>query len=344
VTRPFKKLVRIGKGLGNSFLTRRMAILLILFWVSAGLPAIAAGADEKPLDPEKPWSAELRVKRSFVSHTSYEFGNPYPPYQAPLSRLEFPMNTWWAGGEFRRSFPRFSAGVELLRNISKESDGSFKDSDWSDDARPSVKDVYSEAQCRVEPSYMGRGDVDMKVGDWLRLPAWFDLRPVVGVRWQQLEFVAHNGVQEYPAPGSTAPADHYPGDAIQFKQTYWQYFAGLKAAYDLGRHLPVPRLKLYGQVDWAYVEGDNSDRHLLRQGIRMTYEDTTGSAWHGLLGIKGGLTRNVNMGLEAEYLRIRTAGSHRWVDNFYGANETWTNGVRVWSDQVSLTMSLGYLF
>ncbi|MDA8126534.1 MAG: hypothetical protein M0009_15280 [Deltaproteobacteria bacterium] len=291
---------------------------------------------------ENPWSAELQVKRYFGSHTSYEFGNPYPPYQAPLSRLEFPLNTWWVGGEFRRRFSRISLGVEILRNGSKESDGSFKDSDWDDDGRPDVKTIYSESQCRLEPSYMVRGDADLKVADWLGLPVWLDLRPVIGIRWQQVELVAHNGVQTYPA--DPFPPDPLPGDAIRFQQTYWQYFLGIRSAYELGRHLRIPGLTLFGQLDWAYVEGDNSDRHLLRAGNRWTYEKTSGDGWHASLGLKAALARNISVGLEADYLRIRTQGSHRWVHDVINADMTWDHGVKVWSDQTSLTTRLEYRF
>jgi hypothetical protein len=124
-----------GKGIGNFSTLRRLACLLAMLSVLAGFPAITAAEGEKPLAPEKPWSAELHAKRYFGSHTSYEFGNPNAPYQSPLSRLEFPLNTWWAGAELRRRFSRFSAGLEVLRSVSMDSDGSFKDSDWNDDAK-----------------------------------------------------------------------------------------------------------------------------------------------------------------------------------------------------------------
>jgi hypothetical protein len=331
-------LICSPKGIGHCSALHRLACLLATLLVLAGFPAITAA------ESEKPWSAELHVKRYFGSHTSYEFGNPLPPNQAPLSRLEFPLNTWWAGGEFRRSFSRVSAGVEVLRNVSRESDGSFKDSDWDNDARPDVKTIYSESQCRMEPSYMVRGDVDLKVADWLGLPVWFDLRPVAGVRWQRFELVAHDGVQTYPAPGDITPPDPLPGDSIHFWQTYWHYFLGLRTAYDLGRHIHVPRLKLFGQLDWAYVAGDNSDHHLLRAGNRWTHEKTCGNAWHASLGIKAGLTENINLGVEAEYIMIRTKGSHRWVHDVENVDMSWDNGVNVWSEQMSLMMSLEYMF
>ncbi len=318
--------------------------VLIMLLMLAGFPAVTVAADEKSPVPEKPWSAELHVKRYFSSHTSYEFGNPYPPNQAPLSRLEFPMNTWWAGGELRRRFSRFSVGVEVLGSIPMESDLAFKDSDWDDDARPSVKTIYSESQCRVEPSYMVRGDVDLKIADWVGLPAWFDLRPVAGVRWQNLNFLIHNGVQVYPAPGDNTPPLPLPGDGIRFEQTYWQYFLGIRTAYDLERHIPVPRLKLLGQLDWAYVQGDNKDHHLLRAGNRWTYENTSGNAWHASLGIKAGLTKNINAGVEAEYFLIQTRGSHRLANDVYDVDMSLDNGVKVWSEQMSLMMKLEYLF
>ncbi len=321
------------KGFRHYSTLHRLICLTAMLLVLAGSPAIAAAKDEKP------WSAELHVKRYFGSHTSYEFGNPYPPYQAPLSRLEFPINTWWAGGEFRRSFSRISAGVEILRNISEESDGSFKDSDWDDDANPSVKTIYSESGCRMEPSYMVRGDVDLKVADWLGLPVWFDLRPVVGVRWQRFKLVAHDGAQTLPAPPIS-----FSGDAISFEQTYWQYFLGIRTAYDLGKHIKTLPLKLLCQLDWAYVDGDNSDHHLLRTGNRWTYETTRGEAWHASLGFKAALTKNINAGVEAEYLWIQTTGSHRWVNDYYGVDMSWDNGVKVWSEQMSIMISLEYLF
>lgn len=327
----------------NISFIRSIFILMALLLTAGAYPAMAAARDEKSSVPEKKWSAELQVKRYFGSHTSYEFGTPVAPPAgwAPLSRLEFPMNTWWVGGDVRRSFSRFSAGAEVLAALPMESDLSFKDSDWDDAAQTNVRTIYSEAQCRVEPSYMARGDVDLKIADWVGLPVWFDLRPVAGFRWQRLEFEAHNAVQTLPLP-----PNHFSGNVIRFRQTYWQYFLGIRTAYDLGRHVRVPRLKLLGQLDWAYVDGENSDDHLLRGdgGNRMTYEKTRGDVWHASFGLKAGLTENVSAGLEFEYFRIRTEGTHQWVHDVYDINQTWENGVKVWSDQYSLMMNLEYRF
>lgn len=58
------------KGFRHCFTLHRLACLLAILLVLVDLPAIAAA------EKEKPWSAELHVKRYFGSHTSFEFGNP----------------------------------------------------------------------------------------------------------------------------------------------------------------------------------------------------------------------------------------------------------------------------
>jgi hypothetical protein len=193
---------------------------------------------------------------------------------------------------------------------------------------------------------MARVDVDLKISDWLRLPGWFDLRPVVGVRWQYLDFMAHNGVQMYPAPWSDTPPEPLLGNNIHFKQTYWHYFLGIKAVYDMEKHIRFPRLKVICQLDGAYVDGNNSDDHLLRGngGSRMTYEKTRGGALHASLELKIGLTENISAGFEMDYIRIQSTGSHQWQQEVYGIDQSWDNGVRVWSDQAGMMVNLEYRF
>ncbi|HQT26767.1 MAG TPA: omptin family outer membrane protease, partial [Burkholderiales bacterium] len=257
----------------------------------AAVPLARASGADLPVAADKSWSVDVRIKNYFRSHTSYEFGNPFPPNQAPLSRLEFPLNTQWIGMEARRSFPRLSAGIEVSTNIRRQVSGANKDSDWEDS---DVLSIYSESGSRMEPSYIVRGDADLEVSDWLGLPDRIDLRPVIGFRWQRFSLVSHDGTQYYPSSGGTVSPDALPGDSIQFEQTYRQYFLGMRAAYDLSGILPMHRLKLYTQLDWAYVEGNNEDRHLLRAGNRLTYEHTIGDAWHALLGLQCGLTENLS--------------------------------------------------
>ena len=321
-----------------------VAYLIIIMLALQGVSAAETLEAEPPGTSVPHWSADLKLKNYFNSHTSYEFGNPVLPYQKPLSRLEFPLNTWWAGLEVRRNFSRVSVGIEALRNLSSEADGSFKDSDWDDEDRPGVLSIYSESACRMEPSYNVRGDIDLKISDWIGLPRWLDLRPVTGFRWQRLSFVSHDGIQYYPTSGNTMPPDVLPGDGIRFEQTYRQYFLGIRSACDLEKPAMLSRLKLLFQLDWAYVEGDNEDHHLLRSGDRVTYERSSGDAWHVSCGLKAGLSPNVNVVLEADYLKIQTTGSHRLVNNIFDIDLTWDDGVKVWSEQKGLMLTLEYLF
>ncbi len=132
-----------------------LVYLLIIMLALQGVSAAETLEADPPGNSVPNWSADLKLKNYFNSHTSYEFGNPFFPYQSPLSRLEFPLNTWWAGLEVRRNFSRVSIGVEVLRNLSGETDGSFKDSDWDDDDRPNALSIYSESACRSPVTMFG---------------------------------------------------------------------------------------------------------------------------------------------------------------------------------------------
>ncbi len=318
-------------------------IISVLFLLGSLTAAPARAVETPGKDAASPWSVSLQTKYFFRSHTSYEFGNPFPPYQTPLSRLEFPLSSWWAGASLRRDFSRFSAGVEIFRNLSPESEGKMMDSDWDDGERPALKTIYSESFCRMEPSYIVSGDVDLKISDWLRLPRWLDLRPVAGLTWQRFSLVTHDGVQ-YGLTPSGVETTLLPGDGIAFEQTYWQFFLGFKAAFDLGKPFHLSGLKIQTQMDWSYVTANNQDHHLLREGNRITEENTTGDAWHALVNLKIGLTQNLNAILGAEYRRIATTGSHRLTNESFGIDFKFYNGVKVWSEQTSVTLGLEYSF
>ncbi len=310
----------------------------LLFSPMSG-PASAAGIQDKET-ASRPWSVSLQTRYFFKSHTSYEFGNPFPPHQTPLSRLEFPLDSWWAGVSMRREFSRFSAGVEFFRNLSDEARGVMMDSDWDDDAQPALKTIYSESSCRMEPSYMVRADADLKISDWIGLPRWLDLRPTAGLAWQRFTLVTHDGSQSEIGQETIL----LPGDGIRFEQTYWQFFTGLKSTFDLGKPFHLSRLTFTMQGDWAYVAGSNEDHHLLRTGNRITREKTTGDAWHALVNLKIGFSQNVNANIGAEYLRIKSTGSHNLTNNLFGIDFTFDHGVKVWSEQISLSLGLEYLF
>lgn len=316
---------------------------LLLFLACLGVSSSFAQVAEKSGDVPLTTHLSLGAKTQYLAkgHTSYEFGNPLPPYQAPLSRLEFPLNnSWWGGLSLKLHYPRFSVSLEGLTNASQKVDGSFEDSDWDDDAQPHVRTIYGESSCTVNPSYMVKLDADLETSDWLHLPKWLNIRPVAGVRWQRFHLMAHDGTQS--AVGY--PTVNLPGDLIRFRQTYSQYFVGVRSTIDLSKPPRTSSLRLLFQFDWAYVEGRNKDHHLLREGRRFTYENTYGHAWHGSVDLKKDLSKNLTLGLGIDYLALRTTGSHRLVNAPLGTDLRWSRGVKVWSDQASASLTLEYRF
>lgn len=287
------------------------------------------------------WTVTAKTQFMMHSHTSYAFGNPIPPYQSPLSRLDFPIKATWVGLEASRRLGRFSLGLEYLSTLANQESGRFKDSDWEDETTPRLT-TFGEASCRLRPSHQLRADLDMETADLLRLPSAISLRPVLGFRWQHLSFLAHDGTQyEYGDTGAVQDTIPLPGDTIGFVQDWYHYFLGLRLGYVWNSPPLLRRIRFNSQMDWGYAVGDNTDRHLLR-GSRETREATTGGSWHVLLGVMLGLTEHLDAGVEAEYQNIETTGRHTLQDT--GINLRWSHGVRVWSDQSSLSVKLAYSF
>lgn len=299
------------------------------------LPAAALAEDQG-------WRAELKTKVFFNSHTSYEFGNPDPPNQSPLSRLEFPLDSVWTGVELRKRVGRVSMGVEFLTSMADQESGRFKDSDWAEDSAPDKLSDYGETDCRVRPSFQLGTDLDVEVADEVGMPSAFSLRPLLGFRWQRLRFMAHDGKQfGYSPEGNITYEMPLPGNVISFRQDWYQTFLGARLGYEW-RELPLlHRLELTSQLDWGLALGRNKDLHLLR-GDRATKDRTTGSAWHMALGVNFGLTESLDLGVEAEYLNIESTGRHKMSHGQF--TESWSDGVRVWSEQMSYTVNLGYRF
>ena len=317
------------------------AIASLLLLAAVIMPTtVCAGDEEKFTDPS--WQFEIKQKTLINSHTSYEFGNPDPPYQQPLSRLEFPVNSAWAGFEIKKRLSRFSGGIEFMTTVVDQETGRFKDTDWADNGMPGRLTNYGETDTRLNPSFQVGADIDIQVADLLRLPEHFDFRPVLGFNWQQLSLLSHDGTQlDYDTPDIPPTVLPLPGSVISFEQNWYRYFLGLRFGYQWTSLPYLHHLKLETQADWSYVQGNNLDRHLLR-GDRITFENTTGDAWHGSLGVLIGLAQNVELGLAADYLYIQTTGTHTWREP--GVDQSWSYGVKSWSEQFGLQVKLGYHF
>lgn len=72
-----------------------------------------------------------KLRRFIGSHNSYQFGDSDQRQLKPVSRLEFPLDSWWSGLEVGYAEHCYSWRLELMTNISCDTDsGRMYDSDW----------------------------------------------------------------------------------------------------------------------------------------------------------------------------------------------------------------------
>lgn len=279
-------------------------------------------------NPAHCWS--VGVRKFINSFTSYQFPNPFPPGQDPLSRLEFPIDQWFVGGAARYATASWTLTGLFWTNINAESDLKMQDSDWDDSDMPGQKTIFSESKCRLNRGVLAEAR--------LALPgqrsAGSILRPVVGARYQQFRFTTHDGMQM--AVGGSPQA--LPGDGIGFKQTFYHAYVGGMLGTVVrtgGPFSTLPTVMLDFQFDYALVKGANEDLHLLREGDRVTMEKTTGHAWHCSIGAMLLVRQSLSARIEVDFIRTLTHGSHRMVNSLFNIDFSF-DGARVWSDQASI--------
>jgi hypothetical protein len=276
-------------------------------------------------------SHELGVKKFINSFTSYQFPNPFPPEQDPLSRLEFPIDQWFLGLKSQYSGSWWSVIGQGWINISRDSGLKMQDSDWDDEDNPSQKTIFSESQCRLNRGII----LDLATALGNPVPRFLNLRPLVGFRYQYFSFTTHDGYQTTLSGLST----DLPGDGIDFQQFYYHiYFGGgFFTFFNLGiPRGPLIRARLDLQLDYALVRGRNEDLHLLREGRRVTEQITNGHCWHLFAGLSFVSTNRVNTRIEVDLKRVLTHGGHLLTNSLFDVNFSF-DGSRVWSDQLSIS-------
>lgn len=272
------------------------------------------------------------MKKFFNSYTSYQFPNPFPPFQDPLSRLEFPLDQWFGGIRSEYSGSWWTLMGEAWTNVSRQSTQKMQDSDWDDDGNPSQKTIFSESSCRLNRAWI----VDLGACIGNPVARFFNLRPILGYRYEYFFFTTYDGYQTELG----GPTVDLPGDGIEFRQTFSHFYFGGKLFRDM--ILPVPRmglstLRLQLQLDYAVIQGKNEDFHLLRIGNRVTEQNTSGHCWHLLAAMSlYGRESFANARIELDLKRSITHGGHQLTNSFFALNFSF-DGSRVWSDQLSLS-------
>jgi outer membrane protease len=281
-------------------------------------------------------SRSVGIKKFINSFTSYQFANPFPPNQDPLSRLEFPIDQWFLGLTGTYWTRAWSIKAQGWLNLNRESGLKMQDSDWDDDSNPSQKTIFSESSCRLNKGLLFDTYLAVSI-PWQRFS---NVRPLVGYRYQYFAFTTHDGAQASLGGGVM----DLPGDGIDFNQTFNHVYFGAVINTSFEPRCVwnnLPRVNLECQVDYALISAKNEDFHLLRTGDRVTTENTRGHCWHVLVSMgffrRGCLSARV----EADFKRVMTDGNHQLSNNLFNLNFSF-DGSTVWSDQASIS-ALGQL-
>lgn len=282
-------------------------------------------------DGTQQYYCSVGAKKYLNSFTSYQFPNPFPPEQDPLSRLEFPIDQWFAGLIASYGGSAWCVEAQGWINFTREANARMQDSDWSDENNPSQKNIFSESGCRLIRGLLF--DVRLDVATSLTAP--LGIRPVVGWRSEYFRFVTHDGYQN-SLEGDSQSLD---GDGIEFRQVFYHYYLGgmLRTSFAPSSLWPwIPRMRADLQLDYALVNATNEDLHLLRSGDRITRENTRGHCWHAAATMTFTFAENIRGRIEGDFKRVLTNGSHR-LTNPLGYIDFSFDGSRVWSDQASIS-------
>jgi len=281
------------------------------------------------------WTLDFRCRSLASSQTSYEFGTPETPPAGwtPISRLEFPLDSVWGGLELGVHRPRWSLRAEWLAPMESDVHGDLADWDWLTPGAPFTDLGYAE-QWWTDGQMLDVGLDVLLADEILGLPV--QTRLVLGFRWQRFHVMCHDLRQVKWDNEWLNPPDFEPGNIIDFKQEYYLGYLGARWSAWLGRQGRVP-IQVTLQADRGPTSGENIDHHLIREGDRYTIEETYGFSGHVGLGAEALLSERLSLGVELDYLGIRTTGTHRLLNRPLHEDYTWSHGVRVWSDQTWVT-------
>jgi hypothetical protein len=283
----------------------------------------------------------------FASHTTYQFGTdtnfPGPQY-APLSKLQWSLDSMWQGLQIGFEKPRWGAHFEWLTPMLHNSFGEMNDFDWSGADRPPA--LLSTSPQHWSDAQMLELEGTVKIFDRiLTLPVEF--WTIAGYRYQRFGMMAYNGVQvinddSFQDPNIPQAGYRWHEEMISLNQEYNMGYVGgqLRTTWNAYEDHPV-LWKL--QADWAGTAGYNCDHHISgyeASGVhRYTYDITHGDAIHVALMAETPLSQHISVGAQGDYTAIRTTGTHRWTmsGNTLPVDDSWTNGVKADSDQASIT-------
>jgi hypothetical protein len=224
------------------------------------------------------------------------------------SELEFPLNNLMAGmslvvGTGHEKNPSQSSGrfsLTWLRVVEKAA-GTMKDSDWveNDDAVEwgfphAGRDIYTESDAQLQGTIF-----DMNYAYHFRLNNSWTLGPMVGVRYQELEYDIY-GYRGYWYSRAISSTDK----ALEYEITYKIPYIGVGSDLLFGKNTQFQLNLTIGYSDWAKAE--DRDDHILR--YKLSEGDCQGEAYLIKLNLDWKFYPNWILGLGAEYVDIDTSG------------------------------------
>jgi hypothetical protein len=253
-----------------------------------------------------------------------------------LSRLAFSLDSNWHGLRLGLDRPAWEVHAEWLTPVQDTVDGALLDYDWQPpNPDSSFTDLGTMRERWINGQMLGI-ELDVQLLDGLfgqPIEVW----PLGGFRWQHFHLMCYDLVQVKEDNVWMADPYTYSGDVIDFKQDYYSPYIGVELRTVLS-FWSFLHAQLTLAFDGGYVAARNTDRHLLREGDRYTFDRTSGTAGHIAFTTEFLIGSHFSLGLELDHLEMRTSGTHRLLNEPLGIDETWDHGVRVWSDQTWLTL------
>lgn len=276
------------------------------------------------------WTFDYRYRGLAGSGISSTYGTSQPPPAgyAPLSRLDFPINSSWHGLQIGIDEPTWGAHFEWMM-AQPDIQGQLADYDWRTAGSDENYTDLGYAEQKFSDGQMIDFGMDFQLTQCMfNLPV--EVWPMAGFRWQRLNIEAFDGIQVKYRNHWLNPPDAFPGDVLTFSQQFYTgYFGGQFRT-------KVRSVRLTFQADWGPTWAYNIDHHLLREGDRYTMESTQGNTWHIGLTAELPLTDYVRCGFQFDHMEIRTTGTHHLQNLPLGENLSWDNGVSVSSNQTSI--------
>jgi hypothetical protein len=158
-----------------------------------------------------------------------------------------------------------------------------------------------------------------------------------GFRFQRFNITAYDAVQVKDNNVWPPNPWTYDADVLTFDQQFYTEYIGGELRTTLAWIPTLPlELRLFG--DYGGTQGYNIDHHLLREGDMYVMHSTGGDTLHYAASAELSLRKNLSIGAQYDQLFIRTQGEHRWLNEPFGIDERWSNGVHVNSDQTWFTL------